>query len=974
MAFTTVLSLSCALVSPTADVAKFADPVPAEQAVKAFQLSKGLTIELVASEPLVTDPVAITFDARGRLYVAEYRDYPNGPGEGKPPTSRIRLLEDTDGDGRMDRVRTFADNLNFAQGLMAYRGGLLVTSQNQIMYLKDTDGDDRADRIEPLFLVDLSRANPQLRMAHPRWGLDNWIYITNGLGGGEVASAQNPQKKISILRHDFRFDPRTLAFEPATGFGQFGNTFDDYGNRYYCSNRNPTMVTVLPYRAIARNPNAIIGQGYEDAAPAGGDAKVYPIAKTLTTAYSHTGTHTAACGVTVYRGELLGKEYTNNVFVCEPTGYLVTRSILKPRGVSMTAERAAPKVDFLASADTWFRPVSLSNGPDGALYVVDMYRAVVEHPEYMVGYFSKEFIGSINFRLGEDRGRIYRIKAAGARPRPFTPPHSTADLVALLSDPNGWRRDLGQQLLVERQATDAVPALRELLLNGPEALPRLHALATLDGFSALEPELLLKALFDRDDHVRERAVAIAAGRLDSDKRLLGRLNVLADKATPRVRLQVALALGESNDRSATATLTKIAKADVGDPWMRRAILTSVKDRAGVVLAQLLADPAFAATADADRIDLVVSLAEVAGARGAEAELAELLERLGNGPPAGVWWQPAILSGLAKGLARHQGPLGRTSLPRLLASPPARLAKESAKAKEVLDRTVRLSSDAARPVGDRVAAARLLAYQPLDKAVAVLPDLLSTAQPVEVQRACVEAIGAMNNDRAAALLIDRWPSISPSIQPAALDLLLRKTSTIVAALVAMEEGKINPAVVNLDERTRLSRLKDPKIEALAEKLFGGAASADRKAVLEQYRVAAAGTGDATAGRAAFQKVCANCHRINGLGNEVGPDISDVRNKTREVLLSDILDPNRAVDPRYLDYVVATSDGRVLTGILVSESEAAIVLRRAEGKEDVVPRRDVESMRASGKSLMPEGVEKDLSVREVTDLIEFLKQQQ
>ncbi|MFO0945472.1 MAG: PVC-type heme-binding CxxCH protein [Planctomycetota bacterium] len=275
-------------------------PLEVGDALKRFHLSPDLVIEAVASEPLVTDPVAIAFDERGRLYVVEYRDYPLGPGEGKPPLSRIKRLEDTDGDGRMDQVTLFADGLSFAQGLLPWNRGLVVTAAPEVLFLKDTDDDGKADVREVLYRG-FTPGNPQLRVAHPRLGLDNWIYVTNGLSNGEVTSDSVPGASVPLQGHDFRFHPATRAFEPATGFGQFGNTFDDWGNRFFCSNRNPTMVSILPYAAMVRNPYALIGKGYEDVADFGGDAKVYPIVPTATTAFEHTGTHTAACGVTVHR-------------------------------------------------------------------------------------------------------------------------------------------------------------------------------------------------------------------------------------------------------------------------------------------------------------------------------------------------------------------------------------------------------------------------------------------------------------------------------------------------------------------------------------------------------------------------------------------------------------------------------------------------------------------------------------------------
>lgn len=939
-----------------------------QETLASFRLPEGLEIELVASEPLVTDPVAISFDEQGRLFVVEYRDYPVGPPEGQPPLSRIRLLEDTDGDGQMDKSHIFAEQLSFAQGIMAWNGGLLVTKAPEVVFMKDTDGDNKADQTQVLF-TGFNPGNPQLRTAHPRWGMDNWVYLTNGLSGGEVSNADG-QQKIDINRLDFRFNPLTMEFQPATGLGQFGNTFDDWGNRFFCSNRNPTMYAVLPFQALNRNPYAFITNGYEDVAPAGGDAKVYPTAKTLTTAFSHTGTHTAACGVTVYRGDLLGPDFSNNVFVCEPTGYLVTRSTLKPKGVSFDVQKARPKVDFLTSTDTWFRPVSCANGPDGALYVVDMYRAVIEHPQYMKSYFPDSYIESLNFREGEDRGRIYRIRPTNAEPRPYVAPKTPADLVALLSDPNGWRRLVGQRLLVERKAEGAEELLQKLVSDSDNTLARAHALWILESTGKLSDSQLTSLLQDSSPRIQEFAVQIAASRLKNEQ-VLERVTSLATSPDDRVRLQVALALGATDAPQATAALVQIAKQGVGDTWFPKAVLTSVEKRSAAVLAGLLADEQFRGTGDPAHVDFVTQLASVTGARGEVAELADLFETITAGDQTGVWWQTAAITGLARGLPRHNGSLGRTNLAKLISSPPEELKAPAQKVQNLLAQTTQLAVDSDRSVADRIAAVKLLGYQRFEEVEPVLPKLLGSDQPRVLQLACIEAMQNLNPTRVSEIILDAWDSLGPDVRRDALDLMLRRGETIRILLTAMNEGTVNPAVVSLDQRTRLLRSGDKPIQELANKLFGGGVSANRKEVIAKYQAAVDSSGDAVAGQKAFKKICAACHRIDGEGHEVGPDISDVRNKTREQLLHDILDPNGAVEPRWTDYAVATVDGRILSGLLVSQTDEAIVLRMAEGKQEIVPRADIETLRATGKSIMPEGIEKDLSVQELTDLLSFLK---
>ena len=355
-----------------------------EESLSCFQFEPGVRIELVAAEPLVVDPVAITFDEYGKMFVVEYRDYPTGPAnEGDPPLSRVVMLDDSDGDGRIDRRYLFADRLPFAHSLMALQGGILVSTQTELLFLKDTDGDHVADIRITLF-SGFTPAHPQMQIGNPRWGIDNWIYFNYGPGTisrrGDLANSLDARSLLQIKdetlidlpRKEFRFHPLTMEFGPASGLGQFGNTIDNFGRRFFCTNRNPIMTAPISHEHLQRNPFVVLSRDCYDVAPSGGEAKVYPVVKMKSNHLSHAGTYTAACGTTAYRGDLLGERFANSIFVCEPTGHLVTRSVITRNGIVLTAKRARPNADFLASTDTWFRPANLATGPDGALYLADM--------------------------------------------------------------------------------------------------------------------------------------------------------------------------------------------------------------------------------------------------------------------------------------------------------------------------------------------------------------------------------------------------------------------------------------------------------------------------------------------------------------------------------------------------------------------------------------------------------------------------
>ncbi len=940
-----------------------APPKSPQESLKSLQIEPGLEIQLVAAEPLVRDPVAIAFDRYGRLFVVEYGDYPTGPEDGGDPLSRVVYLEDKDNDGTADRRHVFADKLNFAHSLMPFDDGLIVGAQTQILFLKDTDGDHTADVREVIF-DGFTPAHPQMQIGNPRWGIDNWVYLN--YGPGKITSKAAPDNPVTMPRKDFRFHPATMEFEADSGLGQFGNTVDRWGHRFYSTNRNPIMTTLLSPAVLNRNPFAVISTGHYDVGKSGGDTRVYPLVEMKSNYLSHAGTHTSACGVTAYQGDLLGPDYANSVFVCEPIGHLVTRSIVEPAGVTLKARRARKRADFIASADTWFRPSSLANGPDGALYLADMYRLWVEHPKFL----PPEIAAKLDWRAGEDRGRIYRIAPQDAKPRPFQTPTDTTSTVKLLEDANGWRQFLGQRLLVRRQAKDAVTDVRAVLKGSDSATARLHALWTLDGLSALSCDDVVRALNDSDPHVRRDAVKLSSPWL-TDYGVFRKLAESTKDPDARVRFQVALTLGETDRDEATSLLVALALRDGRDQWFVRGLLTSAETRAGAILSGLIADDDFVARPDAAASRLVKQLAIAVGARGDLNELSTLLDTVTDEQPPGVWWRAASISGLGQGLPRHRGDLGRTSLSKLVADPPEQLSKSVAVMRDFLEQAQQTAEDASESAVNRAAAIELLAYLPFNESVGAFEELLQTGQPVDVQLATINAMSANGSEAAAEIVLDRWSELGPSVRGPALSLLLRRVSTTRQTLEAMAAGKMRPAVLNIDQRVRLLKHTDAAIRKLASDLFGGAVSSNRRQVTQQYQRALTLQASVDEGVKVFEKICAKCHRIDGIGHQAGPDISDVRNRSKAALLYDILDPNAKVEPRFTSYTVVTDDGRVFNGLIASETAEAVVLRMAEGKEQTIGRSEIDEIRASNISLMPEGVEKDISLQDMANLLEFLK---
>ena len=421
----TLILCSC-LLNPWILLAESDGSLTPAQALASFKVEPGLRVDLVAAEPLVADPVAMAFDEKGRLFVVENRGYPTGPGPGNPPAGVIVLLEDRHGNGHFDRRTVFAEGLTFPNGIMPWKGGVFVTCAPDLLYLKDTDGDGKADVRRVVFTGFSTNGSTQLRVSHPTLGMDNWVYLTSGLTGGKITSPEYPDRAPIDSKSDFRFRPETDQYETTDGRAQFGMTFDDFGNRFICMNRVQVQHVVLPSRYLRRNPNLVFFGAVqnlpEEMTPDllkgdGEAARVYPLSHNITTADSHAGTFTAACGVMIYRAKTLPEPYWGNAFSCKPTGNLIHRDLLTRAGASFIARRSPEQVEFVASTDDWFRPVFLTTGPDGAIYVCDMYRKTIEHPDYLPDEVRKH----TDFVSGKDKGRIYRITSIkAAKPKKKT--------------------------------------------------------------------------------------------------------------------------------------------------------------------------------------------------------------------------------------------------------------------------------------------------------------------------------------------------------------------------------------------------------------------------------------------------------------------------------------------------------------------------------------------------------------------------
>jgi putative membrane-bound dehydrogenase-like protein len=923
-----------------------------EASRRSIRVEPGFTVELVASEPLVKDPIAFDWGADGRLWVLEMGDYPLGAdGHGKPG-GVVRVLEDPDGDGRYDKCTTFLEGLSIPAGIMAWRNGVLVACAPDILYAEDRDGDGRADHREVLF-TGFTEGNPQHRVNGFEMGLDGWVYGANGDSGGTVRSIKTG-KTVSISGRDFRFRPDTGEFEAESGQTQYGRHRDDWGHWFGNNNPNWAWHYLLADRDVRRNRQYAAPDPRHMLEP---ETRVYPVSITVARFNDlNMANHvTSANSPTPYRDELFGPWFANSLFVSEPVHNMVHRVVLEPDGVTFRGRRGpnGSGREFLASNDNWFRPTMLKTGPDGALWVADMYRAVIEHPEWIPDDWEKR----LDLRAGSEQGRIYRVFPVDQRPRPIPRLDrlDEAELVAALDSPNGWQRDTAQRLLLHRGGTTALAALRDLALRTKRPKARVQAVWALADLGGLDESSAMAGLTDADPRVREAVVEAVEPLLRKSDTVAEGVLRLADDPEARVRFRLALLLGNWDDPRAGEALAKLARRDGKDSWMRAAILCSAMPHVPALLGGLLGS-AGAAEPPPEMVEPLLALAGALPGGGlSEAAVRSIGRPAGQGGRFAPW-QFSALAGLLSARERARKPLAID-----LDQPFAELW-ESAR---------QLIEDDAADVAERLAAISLLRHSAAREARdrQRLAALLRPREAVAIQLAAVASLARVNDPNVADLLLAGWKGDSPAIRGAVLDALLSRREWTGALLSALESGQVATAEIDPARRQRLARSRDPALRSRVEALFAQQVPA-RQAVVQSYKPALQIKGDPAAGASVFKKLCITCHRLGNEGVDVGPDLAALNDKSPESLLAAILDPNRAIESKYAGFTVATVDGRVLSGLIVSESATSVTLRRQEGKDEVLLRSEIDEMTTSGQSLMPEGIEKDLTPRDLADLIAYL----
>ena len=962
------------------DVSKDLPRYPAvepKDAVATWKVKPGFELQLAANEPQVRDPVAISFDENGRMFVVEMIDY-SEMRDVTPHLGRISVLEDKDGDGIYETSTVFADDLPWPTGVICSQGGIYVIATPDIYFLKDTKGTGKADVREVVFTgfgTGMKVLNVQGMANCPQWGLDNRIHLQAGGGNrGKVKCLKRPDlAELELGGRDFWWDPRTYEFGLEAGGGQYGMSYDNYGRKFVCSNSDHLQFFAYDASAAAKNPAFSMPPPRQSIAADGGAAEVFRISpdepwRIIRTRWRVAGVvqgavegggrvsgyFTGASGTTIYRGDVYGPEFLNNAFSGDAGGQLIHRKELHPDGVSLIGKRPADEhgFEFAASSDTWVRVVNFANAPDGCLHVMDMYREVIEHPWAI----PDEIKSHLDLNSGNDRGRIYRLAPKRAdwkrRNQVALGNASVAELVHTLEHPNGWHRDCAARLLYEKQDPTASPLLEKLLHSSSNSLAKIHALAVLDGLNALTPPVVSRALHDTDPFVRERGMFAAMSlrqKQNTDAAspsfaLWKEIAAMVADSHPRVRFYAALAMAHAGKDIRIPALSTLAQSDSADPWIGPAILNSADAALFAGLRTHLGklDPQFSER-------LFMTLGSLKNQPELEAQLIETVA--GTGPK--LEW----LRGLGDGLKRRGSSISGID-----------------SGKKFLDifekaRITISTVDASEPA--RMEAIQLLKFAPSALARPALLACLAKTQPASIQTAAIGVLGTFQTNDTIPALVSGWSGLQKEARNAAIPLFLGRPEHCLALLHAIEANSISLNDLTASDSQALFKHKDLSVAALADKVLASLKPPTRASVLEAFEPALASKGDATRGQTLFLQRCMICHRANNLGLQVGPDLITVKSKGREGIMIAILDPNKEVAPQYISYTVNTKDGQTLVGIITKDDSSSLAIRTAGGAEMDVPRANVKAVTSSGMSLMPEGLETGLKPEELADLLAFIE---
>ena len=929
-------------------------PREPEESLQTFQLSSEVEIQLVASEPVVQDPVAIDFGLDGRLWVAEMADYARPVDEPFSGRGRVKFLEDTNGDGVYESAQVFVDGLRFPTEVKVWRDGVLICDAPDILFCRDTNGDGRANERRVL-LTGFATHNPHARVNSLRWGLDGWLYGSCGLFGGVITTENGEQ--VDLTGRDFRWHPDRGEIEPVAGTTQQGRDRDDWNRWYGCDNGTLLKAYPIEDRYLRRSPS--VASPPTQVSPFVGDdpQRLYPAGELVLFKLSGQGGRpTSACGLGIYRDRRLGDAYYGNSFTCEPVNQLITRRQLTLDGPRVLAHRAQDEAtsEFLTSTDQWFRPVQARTGPDGGLWIVDMYRYVIEHPRWI----PEETRAELNVFAGQQRGRIYRVvptghmesgwpKIEGARP---------ADLVQWLSDSNGTLRDMVHQYVNWHGLVDVAQAATDS--KDFETLSEVYAQAftVAQQQGTLDSDDLGRMFQHPDSQVRRWGLQLLEQiGLDEEPLIQQVIDRLKDESED-VQRQAIWTLGKSNRALATQALLRAWPEYSGETVNRAAILVGLSrssETRGMLVNSILEHrlmPDQKVWADPDL--LRIAFHQLTSAR--LQDLAEFILQADQDDLQTL--SDPVFHALLKSALFVRAGLDSEAWEAVQETAFKRLVdvggRDDATARCCLDVLLKTSSDPA------IVRSKLI-------------ELVDSRQPIALQ---VLVAGRLAGDTGAkshwSALLDRLRQGTPQLQAMTLDRWLVRSE---GRRWLQQQCQEKPDIVgwfSAEQKSRWLEYVQGDAQLAIEKMLQATGVSDRAATLESYRDALTGAGVVARGQVLYEKRCASCHRFGDQGSQLGPDLGALGNKTPNSLLTAILDPSRDIDARYRNVLIETTDGLTVGGLLLEENASTIRLQVKPDQRATILRQDVDSLMTQSISFMPEGLEKELTVEDLRDLIRYL----
>jgi len=972
-------------------------PLDVAQSMKHIVHPTDFELKLFASEPMIEGkPIALNWDERGRLWIAETIDYPNEKRPKGQGRDRIRILEDTDGDGVADKATIFADKLSIPTSLIFVKGGVLVHQAPDTLLLSDTNGDDVADERKVLF-TGWSTGDTHAGPSNLHYGLDNWIYFMLGYAGyrGQVGG-EDLEFRTGFVR--MKPDGSKMEFLRNTNNNSWGIGLSEEGILFgSTANGNPSE-----YMPIANRYYEAV-RGWSSSALSGiaGNPKFAAVTEKIRQVDFHGG-FTAAAGHALYTARNYPKEYWNRTaFVAEPTGHLLATFEIEGEGANF---RSKPSWNLLAANDEWVAPIVGEIGPDGNVWVIDWYNYIVQHNPTPNGFTTGRGNAYETPLRDKNHGRIYRLVAkANPGELTFNLKGATPEkLVATLRHPNMFWRNHAQRLLVERGQQDVVPALLEILAN-PKVdeigldVGAMHAIWTLHGLGAIKEAKVAEALTAALKHTapgvrRNAALALpltaeaATSIIDAG---------LTEDANAQVRLAAFLALA---DRPASPKAPAALAKALGDPivsadkWLPDAITAAAAKQEGSFLSVWLNQPG---EPDAASRKVALIVAEHVARGNPTGRAKEIVTALASASPERA---AVVLKGLVKGWPAGKVPLdGATDkaledlLTKLSASGRSDLIRLGDKwqVESLLKQTEKLVKDLlatlldeAKSESDRAnAAAQAIDFRKGDPELAKkILGLITPQTSPDFASALIEAVGR-SEAPVAGDIIQASSGWSPSVRTQSLRLLAQRSPWTPALLDACEKGTVRLTDLPLDQQRAMADHPDRKIASRARTLLekgGSLPNADRQKVIEQLASVTKKTGDVPHGKAIYVQHCAKCHvhsAVTGPGippGGIGPELSGMAAHPKEELLIHIMDPSRGVEGNFRAWTIVTKKGQLITGLMSSETKTTLELIDSEGKKHQLNRSDIDEISVSPKSLMPEGFEKQVSEKDLADLLEFMTQ--